>query len=391
MFIPVGDTPNPKNFTPWLNWSLIGLNLLVYFFISYPLTQRGINPHDPNLHEYLRHLAPSLPRDVPVSYILRRLSAYDLYIFSHGYKAGAPQIEDLFYSLFLHGGLLHLGGNMLFLWIYGDNVEHRLGRLTYLFVYLACGIAATLFFTLFTPSSMTPLVGASGAISGILGLYFIFFPHNQVKVFFAFFPIFFNIVLLPARLVLGFYLLIDNLLPFIAAGSRGGIAYGAHIGGFLAGLIIAWISNRFPIRHPGQNFKKIFRSQTEPEQSPTLESLQQALNQGNRRLAFANLAALQPWQLRVLKVQETLLLATWLREAGHRDTASRLLRICLASHAQDPLRAQVYLALALIRLEEGQTTTAYQYLLDALDHNPDSQTTGLIQEALKKIDYYRQK
>lgn len=239
MLLPIGDTPNPPNYTPWVNWLLIAVNVAVYLFISRPLTLRAINPHDPALLEYLYFIAPNLPRDLPLAYLLRQINSYDIFIFVHGYKAGAPQVSDLFYSLFLHGGFLHLAGNMLFLWIYGDNVEHRLGHLSYLLIYLLCGAAATLFYALFMGASMAPLVGASGAISGVLGLYFIFFPRNQVKVFLAFFPIFFNVVLLPSRLVLGFYLLVDNLLPFLIT-TRSGVAHGAHIGGFLAGLLCAW-------------------------------------------------------------------------------------------------------------------------------------------------------
>ena len=247
MLLPIGDTPNPKNYTPWVNWLLIVVNVATYLFISRPLTLQAVNLQDPALHEYLRFIAPSLPHNLPLAYLLQQISNYEIFVFAHGYKAGAPQLSDLFYSLFLHGGLLHLAGNMLFLWIYGDNVEHRLGHLPYLFIYLLCGIVATLFFALFMSASMTPLIGASGAISGVLGLYFIFFPRNQVKVFFAFFPIFFNVVLLPSRLVLGFYLLVDNLLPFLAA-ARGGVAHGAHIGGFLAGLLCAWGYNRLQKR-----------------------------------------------------------------------------------------------------------------------------------------------
>ena len=99
-----------------------------------------------------------LPPGVPLRAVLAEHSAYDLYVFEHGYKPAAPQLADLFYSLFLHGGFLHLFGNMLFLWIYGDNVEYRLGRLAYLLWYLATGVAATLFFALFAAG----LGGAAG-------------------------------------------------------------------------------------------------------------------------------------------------------------------------------------------------------------------------------------
>ena len=90
---------------------------------------------------------------------------------------------------------------------------------------------------------MMPMVGASGAISGVLGLYFLLFPRNKVKVFVALFPFFMNVVLLPARLVLGIYILFDNLLPFLV-GAQSGVAYGAHIGGFVAGLALAWVGEQ---------------------------------------------------------------------------------------------------------------------------------------------------
>ncbi|MBN2808189.1 MAG: rhomboid family intramembrane serine protease [Deltaproteobacteria bacterium] len=245
MFIPIGDSPNPKDYTPWGNWLLIAVNVAVYLFISRPLMDRAVSLYDPSLQEYLQFVAPRIYHNLSLSYLLQQISSYDLFVFAHGYKAGAPQLSDLISSLFLHGSFIHLAGNMFFLWIYGGNVEHRLGHLLYLLLYLFCGVAATLFFAAFTGNAMTPLIGASGAISGILGLYFLFFPHNQIKVFIAFFPFFFNVVRLPARLVLGFYLLVDNLLPFL--GMRGGgVAYGAHIGGFLAGLFCAWNLLKLP-------------------------------------------------------------------------------------------------------------------------------------------------
>ncbi len=129
---------------------------------------------------------------------------------------------------------------MLFLWIFGDNVEHRRGKLGYLLTYQGTGMAATLFFSLFAPDSRVPMLGASGAISGILGCYFWWFPANQVRVFIFLFPFFMDVVQVPARFVLGIYLLVDNLLPFLLkVGAATGVAHGAHIGGFLAGLALA--------------------------------------------------------------------------------------------------------------------------------------------------------
>ncbi|MCX6550957.1 MAG: rhomboid family intramembrane serine protease, partial [Acidobacteria bacterium] len=209
MILPLSDAPNPGG-RPYITYLLIAANVAVYLLVSLPLSSQPPDPADPMLGAYIEVVRNQLPSDVPLRAILNSLSAYDLFVFSHGYKPIAPQVTDLFFSLFLHGGFLHLFGNMLFLWIYGDNVEYRLGSLGFLFWYLATGVAATLFFALFSPGSAVPLVGASGAISGVLGFYFLWFPRNTVRMFVFLFPFFMNVVSVPARLVLGIYLVVDN-------------------------------------------------------------------------------------------------------------------------------------------------------------------------------------
>jgi membrane associated rhomboid family serine protease len=238
MFLPIGDTPNPRG-VPYVNTLLIGVNVAVFLLVSLPLTFARPDLNDPLLFEYLRAIGAR--GSIPTQTILQQVSAYDLFIFRYGYRPSDPSLTTLFTAMFLHGGWLHLVGNMLFLWIYGDNVEHRLGRTGYLLVYLGSGVAATLFFAVFVPGSDVPMVGASGAISGILGFYYLWFPRNQVKVFIFLFPFIMNTFLLPARLVLGIYLLVDNLFPFlINSGAATGVAHGAHIGGFVAGLALAF-------------------------------------------------------------------------------------------------------------------------------------------------------
>jgi membrane associated rhomboid family serine protease len=142
-------------------------------------------------------------------------------------------------AMFLHGGWLHLLGNMLFLYVFGNNVEDRLGRLRYLLFYLGCGYAATYGYSLFTPGSSTPLVGASGAIAGVLGAYLVLFPRAKVWSLLTFF--FFLPVRLPAWLVLGGWFLLQYLY-FRGAGiaDGGGVAYGAHVIGFLVGAALVW-------------------------------------------------------------------------------------------------------------------------------------------------------
>jgi membrane associated rhomboid family serine protease len=142
-------------------------------------------------------------------------------------------------AMFLHGGWLHLLGNMLFLYVFGNNVEDRLGRLKYLAFYIGCGYAATYGHSLFTPNSSTPLVGASGAIAGVLGAYLVLFPRARVWSLLTFF--FFLPVRLPAWLVLGGWFVLQYLY-FRGAGiaDGGGVAYGAHIIGFVVGAAVVW-------------------------------------------------------------------------------------------------------------------------------------------------------
>lgn len=262
MFLPIGDTPNPSD-TPYVNYLLIGVNVAVFLLISLPLALAPPDLNDPLLSEYLRALGAR--GMVPAQAIVEQVSAYDLFLFRYGFRPAAPSLVTLFTSLFLHGGWLHLAGNMLFLWIFGDNVEQRLGRGAYLLVYLLSGVASILFFATFVLASPLPLVGASGAISGVLGCYFFWFPRNQVKVFIFLFPFIMNTFLIPARLVLGFYLLVDNLIPFLLTHGGGtGVAHGAHIGGFLTGLGAALAVDRLPgVWHRWQSLAVYYRQTAE--------------------------------------------------------------------------------------------------------------------------------
>jgi membrane associated rhomboid family serine protease len=150
----------------------------------------------------------------------------------------------LFTSMFLHGGWLHLGGNMLYLWIFGDNIEDRLGYVRFVAFYLACGLAAALTQIYIHPTAKIPMVGASGAVAGVLGAYLILFPHAHVL---ALIPIvfFFQIVELPASLFLVFWFLMQFLSGAIAITGApyvtGGVAWWAHIGGFVCGVALGFV------------------------------------------------------------------------------------------------------------------------------------------------------
>ena len=144
----------------------------------------------------------------------------------------------IFTSMFMHGGFFHFAGNMMFLWVFGDNLEDRLGHVKYLFFYLFTGIVATLVHFAIDPSSSTPLVGASGAISGVLGAYVLLYPYNRVKVLVVLYI--FTLIELRAEILLGLWFVWQLFQGLISLGlsSQVNVAFFAHIGGFVAGSLI---------------------------------------------------------------------------------------------------------------------------------------------------------
>ncbi len=145
--------------------------------------------------------------------------------------------DGLLWSMFLHGGWLHLAGNMLFLWIFGDNIEDEMGHLRYLLFYLACGVAAGLGQVVTAPYSTVPMVGASGAIAGVMGGYLLLFPKAKVDILIIFI-VFFRIFPIPAWIMLAVWFAMQFFGGLAADAARGGVAYWAHAGGFVAGLIL---------------------------------------------------------------------------------------------------------------------------------------------------------
>lgn len=339
MIFPVGDVPNPQGFRPWVTWLLIAINVAVFLVYTLPLSGVAPAPGDPDLPLYVEMVRRALPAGVPLGEALRGVSAYDLFVFRHGYKPGLPELSDLFSAMFLHGGFGHLAGNMLFLWIYGDNVEHRLGRPFYLLAYLGTGLASTIAFSLLTGPSLTPLVGASGAISGLLGLYFVFFPRNKVKLFVFLFPFLMDAIYVSARFVLAVYLLIDNLLPLLL-GTATGVAYGAHIGGFLAGLVLAL---------------------------------------GTDRLGLG---------LRARPARPAEAIAHPLPVS---DARARYLELVRALQRRPPPReeARLQLALATLLIRQGQPASAYAHLLRVLELGADPETEDEARQALAWLDARR--
>ncbi|MBS1841387.1 MAG: rhomboid family intramembrane serine protease [Acidobacteria bacterium] len=217
MFIPLRDE-NPTRITPFINYALIIANSIVFLYeITLP-------------HRAQASLA-MVYGTVPVRFV-HLLSG-------HGHFEAT--LLPLFTSMFLHAGFAHLLGNMLFLWIFGDNVEEFFGHIGYLAFYLFCGVASGLAHVFFNLHANVPAVGASGAISGVMGAYILLFPRARILTLVLIF-----LVPIPAFLILGYWFLLQFAAGVSSFGAMatGGVAWWAHIGGFLTGLLITAFVNR---------------------------------------------------------------------------------------------------------------------------------------------------
>jgi rhomboid family protein len=215
--IPLRDY-NPTRRPSLLTWGLILINFAVYFYLAQ-------NP-------------------------VMNANAISQYAVVPAEITAGRHLGTLITSLFLHASLLHVGGNMLFLWIFGNNVEDRLGELKFLVVYFAAGLAGSLLQVAITPTSTVPMLGASGAISGLLAAYVLYFPRARVLTFI--FPFFF--LTLSAYVFIGYWIALNALQAFLNIGvSGGGVAFFAHIGGFITGLVLALLlrPREHPDPHPG--------------------------------------------------------------------------------------------------------------------------------------------
>ena len=215
--IPISDD-NPTRLTPIITWAIIALCATDY------LWERSAGRHMDEVVAVLGFTPASL---------------FGYRVVMPGYVS-PPAIETIFSSMFLHGSILHIAGNMLYLWIFGNNVEDAMGHFRFTVFYLVCGIAAALTLAYVDPSSRLPMVGASGAISGVLAAYVLLFPRARVLTFlFVFF------LWLPAWLVLGYWFVVQFLSGAATAieaahhaSQGGGIALWAHVGGFISGIAL---------------------------------------------------------------------------------------------------------------------------------------------------------
>lgn len=225
MLIPLYDH-NPVDKTPIVTYTLIALNVLVWV----GLQGVGIDPMFAKSICQYGLVSGDLLGQIPAGTRIRLTPTLVCQL------DGSPDPHTLITSMFMHGGWLHLIGNMWFLWIFGDNVENSLGRVKFLLFYLACGLAAAGTQIATDAGSVVPMVGASGAIGGVMGAYIVLHPRTRVKSL-LFLVFFITVIEIPAVIILGIWFLMQLLsgLPELGSVSKGGVAFWAHIGGFVAG------------------------------------------------------------------------------------------------------------------------------------------------------------
>jgi membrane associated rhomboid family serine protease len=230
--LPMQDI-NPTRRTPILTYGLIALNVLVFLW-EMSLGERGL--------EQAFQTLSVVPANVTAN------------------PFSLETLMDMLRSMFFHGGFEHIAGNMLYLWLFGDNVEDRLGEIMYLILYFLSGIIAALTQVLINPTSNIPLVGASGAIAGVLGAYLVMFPGVKVRGIVGLGRVG-GIREMPAFVVLGFWFVLQLINGFASLGASadygGGVAFFAHIGGFVFGAVLTWIIMRFVPQPPAEERREI--------------------------------------------------------------------------------------------------------------------------------------
>jgi membrane associated rhomboid family serine protease len=207
--LPIGDDDSTRRTVPLVTYALLALNIL-FFFVE-------LSGGDNFIEKWAF---------VPARFLANP----------------SGDFLTLFTSMFMHAGWVHLGGNMLYLWIFGDNVEDRFGHLLFIIFYLLCGLAATFAQLAFSIGSSIPNLGASGAIAGVLGAYILLFPQGRINVLQGQ-----RVVQVPALLVIGLWIVLQFLSgigSIVTSAETGGVAYMAHIGGFLAGLVLTFLFGR---------------------------------------------------------------------------------------------------------------------------------------------------
>lgn len=235
MLLPIGDDNSDRTITPYINYILIAVNVLVFFFfqgfggdLAFTYAFSTVPAEIITGTDIVTQSYVEVDPNTGMSFQVPGLQ-----------PTPVPVYFTLITSMFMHGGWAHLGGNMLYLAIFGDNIENRLGHFRYLIFYFVCGIIASLSHVFSTvmlhQNSLVPSLGASGAISGVLGAYLLLFPGRKVHAFLLWF-----IISIPAVLALGVWIAFQVIsgLGMLGGEESGGVAYAAHIGGFIAGFLL---------------------------------------------------------------------------------------------------------------------------------------------------------
>lgn len=238
--IPISDQDVQRRTTPYVTIGLIVLNALVFlyeltlsdvsttlFFFKWGLVPANLTS---GVDEFGRMCVGTLLRS-PLGTVCQGTIV--------ALEAPNHAWITLFTAMFVHGGFMHFAGNMLYLWVFGDNVEDRLGHVKYLLFYLACGVAATWAQVATDTASQVPNIGASGAIAGVLGAYLLLFPYSRISTLLVFY--FIMVIRVPVLFLLGFWFFLQNFfqgLGSLGSSAGGGVAYWAHVGGFVAGLAL---------------------------------------------------------------------------------------------------------------------------------------------------------
>ena len=223
---PIGDDNSDRAITPIVNYVFIGLNILVFVLLQ------GLGGNDSFSYAF-----SLVPKEITSGVDLTGLQVVRDSFGNTGevqhFPTPLPVYFNFLSSMFMHGSIMHIFGNMLFLWIFGDNLENLLGHLRFALFYIVCGLAAAVAQIVMDTDSIIPMLGASGAISGVLGGYILLFPTRRVR------ALIFNVfTTVPAYVALGLWIGYQLVLGYLTPSGSGGVAYAAHIGGFIAGLLL---------------------------------------------------------------------------------------------------------------------------------------------------------
>lgn len=224
---PIGDDNSDRTITPIVNYAFIGINVLVFVLLQ------GLGGNDAFSYAF-----SLVPREITSGVDLQGLIGLQdgtgrVVAEIQHYSTPLPVYFNFLSSMFMHGSIMHIFGNMLFLFIFGDNLENLLGHIRFAAFYIVCGFAAALAQIVMDSDSVIPMLGASGAISGVLGGYVLLFPQRQVRAL-----IFNFLTTVPAFVAIGIWIVYQLVLGYLTPSGTGGVAYAAHIGGFVAGVVL---------------------------------------------------------------------------------------------------------------------------------------------------------